>query len=71
VCRPRPLRPWKLSANDLVRWAGQIECREDIGFEAEHEDALKNLIFELATPEINEPTSAAARRWLAALGTLP
>jgi hypothetical protein len=58
----------ELSADDLVRWADQIEAREDIGFGAEYEDALDNLIFELANPTIHtEPTSAVAQRWLEAL----
>jgi len=58
----------ELSADDLVRWAEQVEVREDIGFEAGYEDALFNVIFELANPTIHpEPTSAAARRWLEAL----
>ena len=58
----------ELSADDLVRWADQIEAREDIAFGAEYEDPLDNLIFELANPTIHtEPTSAVAQRWLEAL----
>lgn len=57
-----------LSVDDLVEWANQIEAREDIGFETGHEQALDNLIFELANPTLHaDPTSAAAERWLAAL----
>jgi hypothetical protein len=58
----------QLSADDLVKWANQIEARDDIGFETEHEQALGDLIFELANPSLHpESTSAAAHRWLAAL----
>jgi len=57
-----------LPADDLVRWADQIEGRDDIGLEGEYENALKDLIFELANPTIHDdPTSAAAQRWLEAL----
>jgi hypothetical protein len=57
----------ELSDEDLARWADQIEARDDIGFEVEHEGALKRFIFELANPAINEPTSEAASRWREAL----
>ncbi len=44
----------QLEENDLVDWANLIELREDIGYEAEYEDLLKDLIFRLANPEIND-----------------
>jgi hypothetical protein len=54
-----------VSTEDLVRWADQIEGREDIGFEPEHEADLAGLIIELANPTLQaEPTSDTAHRWL-------
>ncbi|UJH66386.1 hypothetical protein [Allomuricauda sp. SCSIO 65647] len=35
---------------DLENWANAIECRDDIDFE---EERIKEIIFELASPEIN------------------
>jgi hypothetical protein len=59
----------ELTGDDLSDWADQVEARDDIGFEAGHADALRELIFELANPPIRaEPTTDAARRWLTALG---
>jgi hypothetical protein len=58
----------ELSADDVVRWANQVEARDDVDFEAAYEQALRDLIFELANPDLHvDPTSAAAERWLAAL----
>lgn len=39
-----------LSYKELEDWANLIECRDDLGFES---DPLKEIIFELANPEIN------------------
>ncbi len=42
-------------------WAEALEAREDVGFEEEHGDVLKQFIFELANPELFEsltPTRA-------------
>lgn len=39
-----------ISMDSLIYWANLIECREDLDFE---EDYLKEIIFELANPEIN------------------
>jgi hypothetical protein len=62
----------ELSADALVEWANQIECREDIGFEAGAQKVLADLIFELANPDLHaEPTSAAAERWLANIRSPP
>jgi hypothetical protein len=58
----------ELSVDELVEWANQIEAREDLGFEVGHENALDNLIYELANPTLHtDPTTAAARRWLTTL----
>lgn len=39
-----------ISNQQIEDWADLIECRDDIAFE---DDDLKELIFELASPEIN------------------
>lgn len=38
---------------DIVDWTNVIESREDIGYESLHEEMIKELIFQLANPEIN------------------
>lgn len=38
--------------SELVAWANFVELREDIDYES---DLLKQLLFELSTPEINYP----------------
>jgi cobyrinic acid a,c-diamide synthase len=58
----------ELTADEVVEWANQIEAREDIGFEHGYEDALEELIYELANPTLHpEPTTEAAKRWLSTL----
>jgi len=43
----------ELSEDDVNGWANLIEMREDVKLDSTHEDLLKELIFELANPEIN------------------
>lgn len=39
--------------NSVVEeWANAIECREDIYFEEKHQNIIKQLIYELANPEL-------------------
>lgn len=47
----------RLTKEDIYKWANMIEMREDIGFKAGYEDQLKELIFELANPEITNELS--------------
>jgi hypothetical protein len=42
----------KLDDAAVEEWANLIECREDIGYEAGFEDALKSAIFDLANPTL-------------------
>lgn len=42
----------KVSDIEVTEWANLIEMREDIGLDPSKEDELKELIFELANPEI-------------------
>lgn len=46
----------EISIKELNEWANVIEMRDDIGFEDEE---VKQLIFELANPEINEELTFA------------
>ena len=39
-----------ITVSDLENWANTIECRDDLDFEDEE---LQEVIFELASPEIN------------------
>lgn len=55
----------ELSAEQCVAWADAIEARDDIGFETDWVKLLKQLIFELANPELGGPLSHdAAHGWL-------
>jgi|SRR5690606_4315845 len=40
----------EISFEYLVKWANTIECRDDIDYETDH---LQEIIFDLASPEIN------------------
>ena len=62
----------ELSADAVEEWANLIECREDIGFESEFEDVLKDVIFELANPGLMHPLDRAfIEGWLDCLATSP
>lgn len=43
----------ELLNDDIENWANFLECRDDLGYEAEHEDDLREIVFLLANPEIN------------------
>jgi hypothetical protein len=54
----------ELSAADIQEWADALEVRDDVGLEAANEEGLRELIFEIATPELSEPfTVAVAQHW--------
>ncbi len=44
----------ELSSSDMEDWANTIEGREDIGYEPLHSEALKDIVFELANPELTK-----------------
>ena len=44
-----------LEAEAVARWADLIECREDIEFEARHEPAVADALFDLANPDLQGP----------------
>jgi hypothetical protein len=48
----------EITAKDLEIWAILVEGRP--GIEYEDEEQISDLLFQLATPEINQPLSAAA-----------
>jgi hypothetical protein len=52
------------SAPQLVRWAEVVEGRDDIGFEPADTTALKAVIFELASPELEGALTAERARKL-------
>jgi hypothetical protein len=57
-----------LRAEDVHMWADLVEGRDDIGLEQAHQEALKQAIFQLATPELEGPLGEAmARRLIAEL----
>jgi hypothetical protein len=54
----------ELTTADCRNWASALEGREDLGLEAEHEDTLKEFLFQLATPELAEPlTPEVVTQW--------
>jgi len=56
----------EITAKDLELWADLVEGRP--GIEYEDEEQCSDLLFQLSTPEINQPLSAdACHRILAAL----
>src|SRR5215472_2087139 len=55
----------QLSASEVYLWASTIEHRDDIEIEEASRDVLNELIFELATPEVNRPlTKELARDYI-------
>lgn len=59
-------RSGKISAGALESWAEAIEGRDDVGFEAHHEELLRRLIFELANPlVVRELSLDRAEFWIA------
>lgn len=52
-----------VAADEVETWANMIECREDIGFEAQQEETLKDAIICLANPVSQGPlTLGSAQR---------
>ena len=57
----------ELTSVEIELWANVIEGRDDIGFEDGLADRLKDILFKLANPLLNEPiTTQAAKGWLRA-----
>ena len=47
----------KFTANQIDQWANMIECRDDIGFEGVSGQIVKQVIYELANPDLTYPLS--------------
>jgi hypothetical protein len=56
----------ELVEHDIEAWAEAVAGRDDVGLLEGFEESLKQFLFELSTPEINEPIGRElARRWAA------
>ena|SRR5437764_9452827 len=56
----------ELTERDVEAWAEALAGRDDVGMLEGFEQSLKQTLFELSTPEINEPIDRElARRWAA------
>ncbi len=53
-----------MSENDIENWANAIEGREDIGYERGRRNLIKDVIFDLANPELSEEMSEKFARKL-------
>src|SRR5580698_2275552 len=49
-----------ISAEQLEAWGDGLECRDDLDFDSAHETKLKDVIFRIATPDINGAISVAS-----------
>lgn len=59
----------ELTDGDWQLWAETLEGRDDVGFDEESGELIKEFLFQSAAPEIFEPlTPSLARRWLSRLG---
>lgn len=47
----------QLSQQDVEAWANAIEGRDDIAYEGNHKDAINDVIFSMANPELTESMS--------------
>ena len=56
------------TADDLSRWADEIENPETVRYEDAYSTLIASVLFDLATPEINgEPTPERVRQWVSEL----
>jgi hypothetical protein len=54
----------ELDAQDLSFWANSVEARDDLAVSPSSADVIREILFELITPEINfEITQEQAGRW--------
>ncbi|WP_328647404.1 hypothetical protein OHS58_05810 [Amycolatopsis sp. NBC_00348] len=61
-----------LTENDVEVWAEALAGRDDVGLLEGYGNLLKQVLFELSTPEINEPIGfEMARRWVERFGIVP
>lgn len=50
-----------LSAEDIEQWADALEARDDLGIECGHEEALREFLFAISTPDTNEQINRDVR----------
>lgn len=46
-----------ITEKEINEWANFLECREDLGYENESGELLKQIIIDLANPDLSEPIS--------------
>lgn len=56
----------EFTESDIEEWANALEGREDIGFEVGYEEVIREVIFELANPELIQPLSRKTAQKLVA-----
>jgi hypothetical protein len=56
----------RLTAEQVTDWADQVEVREDLGLDENCRDALRDVIFSLANPNLREPITPEVARALRA-----
>jgi hypothetical protein len=62
----------QMTVVEIEAWAEAIEGRDDVGFESEHEELLKTIIFELSTQDLGAPlTRTRAERLINELSEKP
>jgi len=54
----------RISAETVEVWADSLEGRDDINFESGLEDVIKDVVFQLANPEITARLTASGARAL-------
>ena len=47
----------EITADQLSDWGDLIECRDDISYEPAYDSLLKQVIFEIANPNLNSEIS--------------
>ena len=61
----------RTSAREVEEWANTIEGRDDIGFASGNEQLLRDIVYELANPQITQPlTQEGAIELLKKIGDL-
>ena len=50
----------ELEAAEVAAWAELVECREDVEFEARHEEAVADALFDLGNPDAAGPLAEIA-----------
>jgi hypothetical protein len=49
----------ELSAEQVTDWADLVEVRDDVGMDRRHEDALQEIVFRLANPNLRDAITPA------------